>query len=79
MGLQKLLVNAAAEKGRHGNIKFCRIHVIDQVHQHLLGTSLPKIMDEEENFYHDTALLLIMIYYRLNSLSQIDGITSLLK
>ena len=52
MGLQKLLVNAAAEKGRHGNIKFCRIHVIDQVHQHLLGTSLSKIMDEEKNFYH---------------------------
>ena len=45
VGRQKLLIDAAAEKNRDGDIKFRPVHVVDQVDQHLFGTPLAKVMD----------------------------------
>jgi len=49
---QKLLVHPTPKEGRDGNIKFCPVQIVDQIHQHLLGTAMTKIMDEKKDLFH---------------------------
>ena len=55
MGLEKLLVDTAAEKGGDMDLEFFGVHVVDQVHQHLLGTALAQIVDQKEDLFHACA------------------------
>lgn len=64
MGLQKLLVDAAAEEGGDSDIKFFGIHVVDQVHQHLLSAALAQVMDQKEDlFLHFLLRVIIWGFY----------------
>jgi hypothetical protein len=53
MGSQKLLVDATTEKSSDRNIKLFGIHVVDQIDENLLCTSLAQIVNKEEYlFFH---------------------------
>ena len=47
---QKLLIDTSAKESHHRNIKLGLIHIVDQVHKHLFGTAMAKIMDKEQDF-----------------------------
>ena len=49
MGLQELGIDTAAEEVGDGDIKFLGVHVVDQIHQHLLGAALAQVMDQKED------------------------------
>jgi len=50
--LQKLLIHTTAEEGSDRDIKFCGIHIVDQIYQHLFGTAVTEVMDQEKYFCH---------------------------
>ena len=53
MWSQKLLVDAATEEGGNVNLKLFGIHVVDQVHKNFFRTAVMKVMDQEEDFFHN--------------------------
>lgn len=45
MGLQELLVDAAAEEGGDVDLKFLGIHIVDQIHEDLFSAAVMEVMD----------------------------------